>query len=163
METLSSKSLMIGDLVYCTYWPQKHIVRVWELKRVADDELKVVVMDEIPLVFQEKYIEPIRITEDMLIRWGFKFDGTNAYILEQRRGVHDPNDKPSYYIKVIPPQPDNDDWWSPSETGFEVESNNCDLLLSDQGDTYYHVLQHLLRQARLEDVVKLRIDNLLIK
>lgn len=105
------------------------------------------------------YLEPIRITEEMLVRWGFRHDGTGAYILEQRRGVHDPSDKPYYHIKVTPPQPDNDDWWSSEDTGFEVDCDNGDMLLADQKDTYYHVLQHLLRLAKLEDVVELKLED----
>ena len=68
---MKAKELMIGDLVYCTYWSQKRIVRVWELKRIADDELKVVVMDEVPLVFHERYIEPISLTSELMEKNGF--------------------------------------------------------------------------------------------
>lgn len=142
---MKAKELMIGDLV-----KQKHSGL---LLKVCAIEPPYVRAEGEGGQFHEDTIEPIRITEDMLIRWGFKFDGTNAYVLEQRRGVHDPKEKPSYYIKVIPPQPNNDDWWSPDETGFEVESDSCDMLRAGQYDTYYHVLQHMLRDAGLEDVV----------
>ena len=105
------------------------------------------------------YLEPISITEKMLLRWGFKFDHMNAYIIEQRRGIHEPSEKPNYLIKVIPPQPDNDDWWMPDDTGFEVFNGNADMLLAGQKDTYYHVLQHLLWDAGLEDIVKLKLGE----
>ncbi len=33
------------------------------------------------------------------------------------------------------------------------------MLLADQKDTYYHILQHLLKLAELEDVVKLKLED----
>jgi len=115
--------------------------------------------DEITFGVWLEYLEPIGITEEMLLHWGFRFDGMNAYIIEQRRGIHDTNGKPNYLIKVIPPQPDNDDWWMPDDTGFEVFNGNADMLLAGQKDTYYHVLQHLLCDAGLEDIVKLKLGE----
>lgn len=150
-RALTASQLMIGDCV-----KQKHSGL---LLKVCAIDPPYVRADGEGGQFHEDTIEPIRITEGMLVRWGFRCDGTDAYILEQHRGVHDPSDKPYYHIKVTPPQPDNDDWWSSEDTGFEVDCDNGDMLLADQKDTYYHVLQHLLRLAELEDVVELKLEE----
>lgn len=151
---MKAKELMIGDWVRPD---QCQVPTVYT--SVAMITTDGVYVNEAERLFTFDEIEPISITEEMLLRWGFKFDGMDGFILEQRRRMHDPKDKPSYYIKVIPPQPDNDDWWSPDDTGFEVEGDKGDLLLTGQEDTYYHVLQHLLRYAGLEDIVKLNLED----
>ena len=64
---MKANELMLGDWVQCTYWHNPHILQVYELKRVGDDELKIVVVeDALPLVFQEVYIEPIPLTAEIL-------------------------------------------------------------------------------------------------
>lgn len=69
---MKANELMIGDLVQCTYWHNPHILQVYELKRLGNDELKIVVVeDATPLVFQEVYIEPIPLTAEILEKNGF--------------------------------------------------------------------------------------------
>lgn len=81
---MKATDLMIGDWVYCTFWIQKRIERVWELKRAADDELRVVIMDEVHLVFQEKYFEPIPLTAEILEKNGFIRDGESWWYQDFR-------------------------------------------------------------------------------
>ena len=109
-------------------------------------------------VFEPKSIEPIPITEDMLLRSGFEHDGTCEYILEQK--ANEREGKKHFWIKVVPPQPDNDDWWSPDQTGFEVNNDICDMLLEGIGNVYVHQLQHVLQLAGINfyDVIKLKED-----
>ena len=109
-------------------------------------------------VFEPKSIEPIPITEDMLIRSGFEHDGTCEYILEQK--TNEREGKKHFWIKVVPPQPDNDDWWSPDQTGFEVNNDICDMLLEGIGNVYVHQLQHVLQLAGINfyDVIKIKED-----
>ena len=109
-------------------------------------------------VFEPKSIEPIPITEDMLLRSGFEHDGPCEYILEQKTSERE--GKKHFWIKVVPPQPDNDDWWSPDQTGFEVNNDICDMLLEGIGNVYVHQLQHVLQLAGINfyDVIKLKED-----
>lgn len=55
---MKSEELMVGDWVKCTYPAINKCLRVAEIKTVADDELKVVLFDDVRLVFPEKYIDP---------------------------------------------------------------------------------------------------------
>lgn len=107
-------------------------------------------------VFEPKSIEPIPITEDMLLRSGFEHDGTCEYILEQKTSERE--GKKHFWIKVVPPQPDNDDWWSPDQTGFEVNNDICDMLLEGIENVYVHQLQHVLQLAGInfDDVIKIK-------
>ena len=107
-------------------------------------------------VFEPKSIEPIPITEDMLLHSGFEHDGTCEYILEQK--TNEREGKKHFWIKVVPPQPDNDDWWSPDQTGFEVNNDICDMLLEGIGNVYVHQLQHVLQLAGINfyDVIKIK-------
>ena len=105
-----------------------------------------------------KNIEPMPITEDMLIRSGFKYDGTNAFILEQK--ANEREGKKHFWIKIVPPQPDNDDWWSPDQTGFEVNNDICDMLIEGITNVYVHQFQHVLQLAGINfyDIIKLKED-----
>lgn len=73
MEKLNCKSLMIGDWVFCTYPSINKPVRVAEIKTVGDNKLKIVIDDDIRLVFNETYIEPIPLTPEILEKNGFGF------------------------------------------------------------------------------------------
>lgn len=69
---MKANELMIGDWVFCTYPSINKPVRVAEIKTVGDNELKIVIYDDdIRLVFNETYIEPIPLTPEILERNGF--------------------------------------------------------------------------------------------
>ncbi len=76
----------------------------------------------------------------------------------ERIDISEREGKKHFWIKVVPPQPDNDDWWSPDQTGFEVNNDICDMLLEGIGNVYVHQLQHVLRLAGInfDDVIKIK-------
>ena len=90
---MKANELMIGDWVQCTYWHNPHILQVYELKRVSNDELKIVVVeDALPLVFQEMYIEPIPLTAEVLEKNGWKYNpDIKAYEWQDK----------AFYISII--------------------------------------------------------------
>ena len=63
---MKAEELMLGDLVYCNYPSIKKNVRIDQIKRGGDDELKMVIINEVPLVFAPRYIEPIPLTPEIL-------------------------------------------------------------------------------------------------
>ena len=147
---MKAEELMIGDWVKIS----SQFAQIYD---VGHNTIGVQFSDGYD-VFEPKSIEPIPITEDMLIRSGFEHDGTCEYILEQKTSERE--GKKHFWIKVVPPQPDNDDWWSPDQTGFEVNNDICDMLLEGIGNVYVHQLQHVLQLAGINfyDVIKLKED-----
>lgn len=73
---MKAEELMIGDWVFCTYPSIKKPFRVEEIRTVGDNELKIIISDEMRLVFQERYIEPISLTPEILEKNGFKKEGS---------------------------------------------------------------------------------------
>ena len=146
---MNKEELMIGDWVHNTHNNQPE--QVYEIGN------GLVMLDYNDL-YEYDEIEPIPITEEMLLRNGFEYDGTCEYILEQKTSQRE--GKKHFWIKVVPPQPDNDDWWSPDQTGFEVNNDICDMLLEGIGNVYVHQLQHVLQLAgiNLHDVIKIKKD-----
>ena len=64
---ISAKDLQIGDWVFCTYPSINKPARVAEIKTVGDNKLKIVIYDDdIRLVFNETYIDPIPLTPEIL-------------------------------------------------------------------------------------------------
>lgn len=75
---MKAEELMIGDWVYCNYPSIKKNVRVDQIRRGGDDELKIVIVDVLPLVFTPEDIDPIPLTPEILEKNGFgyiKHDG----------------------------------------------------------------------------------------
>ena len=147
---MKAEELMIGDWVKIS----SQFAQIYD---VGHNTIGVQFSDGYD-VFEPKSIEPIPITEEMLLRSGFELDGTCEYILEQKTSERE--GKKHFWIKVVPPQPDNDDWWSPDQTGFEVNNDICDMLLEGIGNVYVHQLQHVLQLAGINfyDVIKLKED-----
>ena len=145
---MKAKELMIGDLVYCTYWPQKRIERVWELKRVADDELKVVVMDEVPLVFHERYIEPIPLTAEILEQNGFVTKDKPDHWTGYRSYTYKYSEGPTgLTFRLF------------HATGKYEWSGKCEISLNSLPYCirfeYLHELQHILKICGIDKEIKL--------
>jgi hypothetical protein len=83
---MNIEDLMTGDWVNCTYPSINKCLRVAEIKTVADDELKVVLFDDVRLVFQEKYIKPIPLTPEILEKNGFSRNGLDIALFDRRGG-----------------------------------------------------------------------------
>ena len=79
---MKANELMIGDWVFCTYPSINKPVRVTEIKTVGDNKLKVVIYDDIRLVFNETYIDPIPLTAEILEKNGFEACGYEELALE---------------------------------------------------------------------------------
>lgn len=78
---MKAEELMIGDWVFCTYPSIKKPFRVEEIRTVGDNELKIIISDELRLVFQDRYIESIPLTPEILEKNGFELTGVlkNTY------------------------------------------------------------------------------------
>ena len=83
---MKANELMIGDWVFCTYPSIKKPFRVEEIRTVSDNELKIIISDELRLVFQERYIEPIPLTPEILEENGFK-SWEHGYMWKERIGM----------------------------------------------------------------------------
>ena len=97
---LRAEELMVGDWVYCTYPSINKCLRVAEIKTVADDELKVVLFDDVRLVFPEKYIDPIPLTSEILEKNGFIKDEEDEHQKTYHLLVPTGFEKDSHTIKV---------------------------------------------------------------
>lgn len=139
---MKAKELMIGVWVQCTYWPNPHILQVYELKRVGDDELKIVVVeDALPLVFQEKYIEPISLTKEILEKNGFSYrkceGGAEEWWIED-----------DYYDIVVYE-------WSDSIWVFRYEGCEMNTPHEQRTFSYVHNLQHALKDCGVDKKIVL--------
>lgn len=141
------EDLRIGDLVYCTYWPEKRIVRVYELKRNFNDELMVVVMDEIPCTFPEKYIEPIPLTPEILEKNGFTKKKDGQWVIEKKRivgccGQTCSNTNPWVYVIWV-------------DKGYMGIVNYCPDATITKAGSYVHELQQCIRLCGIDKEIML--------
>ena len=99
---MKANELMIGDWVYCNYPSIKKNVRVDQIRRGGDDELKIVIVDVLPLVFTPEDIDPVPLTPEILKknRWWKcnedNEDGTTQYEMDEGNINYDlwlPSDK----------------------------------------------------------------------
>lgn len=130
---MKANELMIGDFV-CN---ANRFAKVHDIDKVIGVEF----IDGGYDVFNPEEITPIPLTPEILEKNGFKFDGMADWKLEGKDGL---------FIKVCPVQPNNDDWWHPSSTGFEVNNSISDILLEGVGQVYVHQFQHALTMANIE-------------
>ena len=92
-------------------------------------------------------LKGVPVTGDMLQAWGIKFNAMKDYIYRKNN--------PWTYISVCPPQPDNDDWWSPGDTGFQVNTNTADIIIEGLDQVYVHQLQHAIYDLNAEFIINL--------
>ena len=124
--------LMVGDKVY---WATNVVMFVLDVRR--SDKTVVGMVNEV----DPSDLNPIPLTPEILEINGFKYDGMADWKLEGKDGL---------FIKVCPVQPNNDDWWHPSSTGFEVNNSISDILLEGVEQVYVHQFQHALTMANVE-------------
>lgn len=141
--------LMVGDKVY---WATNVVMFVLDVRRsdktvvgmVNEKELDPELLEYAPegiVSVDPSDLNPIPLTPEILERNGFKYDGMADWKLEGKDGL---------FIKVCPVQPNNDDWWHPSSTGFEVNNSISDILLEGVEQVYVHQFQHALTMANVE-------------
>ena len=64
---------MIGDWVECTYWTPSKQLKVAEIRRIMDDEIKIgVYSDDLILIFRQSEVKPISLTPEILEKNGFE-------------------------------------------------------------------------------------------
>lgn len=83
---LQASDLMIGDWVECTYWTPSKQLKVAEIRRIMDDEIKIgVYSDDLVLIFRQSEVRPIPLTPEILEKNGFELsvDFGNVYSLKE--------------------------------------------------------------------------------
>lgn len=144
---MKAEELMIGDWVYCTYPSINKCLRVAEIKTVADNELKVVLFDDIRLVFPSKYIDAIPLTPEILEKNGFTYCKSNG----------------GFYLYTTISYGN----WDAEVVLFDVNSeyrnNQLHIGSPDDSDTflhlmecnYVHQLQHAFRVLGIKQEIKI--------
>ena len=132
---MKANELMVGDWVFCTYPSINKPVRVSEIKTVGDNKLKIVINDDdIRLVFNETYIDPIPLTPEILDK---NFEKETFY------GIY--ND----YFDL--------DIMEYSDSIYVATFHNCEASFPDQSVTlsFVHELQHFLNHCGIEHEITL--------
>lgn len=143
---MKANELMLGDLIKTNShsWNDETLENKYcRVEMVGHNFLRCSLIDN-----QEKQpygegnsFSPIPLTPEILERNGFKYDGMTYWKLKGKDGL---------FIKVCPVQPNNDDWWHPSITGFEVNNRISDILMEGVEQVYVHQLQHAMRLCGIE-------------
>ena len=82
---MKANEVMIGDWVECTYWTPSKQLKVAEIRRVMDDEIKIGVYDDdLVLIFKQSEVKPIPLTPEILEKNGFEDIGDDTYQLTER-------------------------------------------------------------------------------
>ncbi|WP_091962938.1 hypothetical protein [Prevotella sp. tc2-28] len=125
---MKANELMIGDWVECTYWTPSKQLKVAEIRRIMDDEIKIgVYSDDLILIFRQSEVKPIPITPEILEKNGF-INYTDFYMWKEE--------------SLEPIHLDNYD-----EDGWRLRIN-CDNIPCEC--KYVHQLQHALRLCGIE-------------
>ena len=138
---MKANELMIGDWVFCTYPSINKPVRVAEIKTVGDNKLKIVIYDDdIRLVFNETYIDPIPITPEILEKNGFDISDPEV------KQYHFEEDGQRYHftLRQIYNQKDG------KPNGYSFFAFNV-LTIID----YVHQLQHSLKLVGIDKEIEL--------
>ena len=137
---MKAEELMIGDWVECTYWTPSKQLKVAEIRRIMDDEIKIgVFCDDLVLIFRQSEVKPIPLTPEVLERNGFNLL-KDAYRMSDpfwsysnRSVLVDVTIIRTNNVKVI-------DWFN-----IKVSTRNDIKQVSIWGVKYIHELQHALR------------------
>ena len=98
------------------------------------------------------FLDPIPLTGEILLKNGFKHDGMCSWEWED---IHyDGYNRIRKYIKVTPPDPDNE-WWSKEDSGFIVCTNWREINLENFQDVSLHRLQHALMDCNVDKKIEL--------
>ena len=140
---MRADALKIGHIISISW-------RIAKIERIYKDTVGVEFLDDNGFdAFMPTDILPVAITEEMLVDNGFVFDGTAGYVLNDK--------KKNMWLRILPPQPDNDDWWDLGCTGFEFRyGNTCDMVIKGVDDVWIHQLQDIICHAGLKigDILK---------
>lgn len=134
---MRAEDLMVGDWVICTYPSINKPVRVAEIKTVADNKLKIVIYDDdISLVFNETYIDPIPLTPEILEKNGFEKLDFSHFQIGDRRLVLDADGRWDGPLS----------WhWVVTEMSTNAKGQPVVLDYYVATINYVHQLQHALR------------------
>jgi len=147
---MKAEELMIGDWVECTYWTPSKRLKVAEIRRIMDDEIKIgVFCDDLVLIFRQSEVKPIPLTPEVLERNGFNLL-KDAYRMSDpfwsysnRSVLVDVTIIRTNNVKVI-------DWFN-----IKVSTRNDIKQVSIWGVKYIHEFQHALRLCWIEKEIEL--------
>lgn len=152
---MKAEELMVGDWVYCTYPSINKYLRVAEIKTVADDELKVVLFDNVRLVFSVKYIKSIPITPEILEKNGFAeknvFADSLGFEIFGNKSLScglSYVENEGFLFETYKPWTKTADDGSPEDWAYISQDKI-------RGIQYVHELQHALRLCGIEKEIEL--------
>ena len=134
---MKANELMIGDWAFCTYPSINKPVRVAEIRTVSDNELKIVVYDDIRLVLNETYMDPIPLTPEILEKNGFEWNRYKTSLNLTCGTIHIGY---GFYKDCLSVSD-----WADDGTA-QIVSVEC---------KYVHQLQHALRLCEIEKEIEL--------
>lgn len=154
---MKAEELMVGDIVQIKVFSiNENLERKESLLpvKIAQVSSPFIVEYLAGQDFEDRYrivesydnIYPIPITPEILEKNGFMYDGMAHW--EYRGDEH-------LFISVCPVQSDNDEWWDPDDTGFEVTNKYSDVLIEGLGQVYVHQLQNALRLCGINKEITL--------
>ena len=136
---MDANELMIGDWVECTYWTPSKQLKVAEIRRVMDDEIKIGVYDDdLVLIFRQSEVNPIPLTPEILEKNGWKHEF----------------DKTDYMVKYDLGNEGKNCWmmWAIKEHNLDIQRQdekldiyNLKVSRVDIPCDYVHELQHAMR------------------
>ena len=144
---MKASELMIGDWVECTYWTPSKQLKVAEIRRIMDEEIKIgVYCDDLVLIFRQSEVKPIPLTQEILKKNGFIYDD-NWHISwievgNYRIDVSFDYDGKVNYIEI-----------TEQGKGFSIPSEREILYLTHI--KYVHELQHALKLCKIEKEIEL--------
>lgn len=134
---MKANELMIGDWVECTYWTPSKQLKVAEIRRIMDDEIKIgVYSDDLVLIFRQSEVKPIPITPDILEKNGWIKDG---YFYRAKDGS---------YIQL-------GQLFEHATFSCEKYGINREVFTSPSMLKYVHQLQHALRLCGISKEIEL--------
>ena len=140
---MKATELMIGDWVECSYWTPSKQLKVAEIRRIMDDEIKIgVYSDDLVLIFRQSEVKPIPLTPEILVKNGFEMV-LDKYKLPTYRVKCTCN--PYLHFTVFTGV---DGYWNP--VGLNVIIGGIPATVD-----YVHELQHALRLCGINKEITL--------
>ena len=129
---MKANELMIGDWVECTYWTPSKQLKVAEIRRIVDDEIKIgVYCDDLVLIFRQPEVKPIPLTPEILEKNGFEKQWQDNYeYLDDDENLN------------VTFHPKSSNYTNGAYDYIDIEKG-C-LTINEMPITFVHELQHVL-------------------
>lgn len=148
---MKETELMVNDYVLCDGL-------ILQVGMLSDYDIRIDLLrkDELYAQFWGKdmdSIEGVKITSDMLSKWGFQKNKTGQWVIEKKHpigcgGQTCSNTNPLEYAVWV------DDYGIGCVSYLDIEGNT-----TIDGGCYVHQLQHILRLYGLDEYVKIKLDS----